>query len=71
MSNKQIVIDFLKALEKEKSADVLERFYHPEVEQTEFPNAITKQTAVRNLTDLKTAFAKGRQLLTSETYEVK
>lgn len=71
MSNKQIVIDFLKALEQENSAEVFEKFYHPEVEQTEFPNAITKQTTVRNLTDLKTAYAKGRQLLTKEAYEVK
>ncbi len=43
----KIVLSFLKALTEDKH-DLIETFYHPDAEQTEFPNAITPVTAVRN-----------------------
>lgn len=70
-SNKQLVLDFLRMLEKQESADEFLNFYHPDIEKTEFPNAITKNTTVRTLQDLKDAFGKGSKLLTKQEYEVK
>ncbi len=69
-SNENTVIAFLKMMEERVSQEELEKFYHPEVEQKEFPNAITKHTAVRNLADLKKGAEKGRSVITEETYEV-
>lgn len=69
--NEKLVLDFLKMLESRKSADDLDDFYHPDVEQIEFPNAITRRTATRNIKDLKDASEKGSAILTKEEFEVK
>lgn len=69
--NENTVVAFLKMMEERKSASDLEKFYHPEIEQSEYPNAITKNTAVRNLADLKAASEKGQKFLLNETYEIK
>ena len=69
--NEKTVLAFLKMIEERKSSSDLEKFYHPEIEQSEYPNAITKNTAVRNLADLKAASEKGQRFLLKETYEVK
>ena len=70
-SNEKTVLDYLKMLEQRKTSIELENFYHPEVEQVEFPNAVTKTTTMRSLNDLKDASEKGSKLLTKEEYEVK
>lgn len=69
--NEHTVIQFLKMLENRTFSDELENFYHPIAEQIEYPNALTKQCATRNLSELKTAAEKGAQVLTKEEYEVK
>src|SRR5262249_34408979 len=46
------------------------RFYHPDVEQIEYPNAITRQTAVRTLQDLQAASERGKNVLQKEEYEI-
>lgn len=69
--NEQIVLDFLNMLEQRKSSEELKDFYHADVEQTEFPNTITKNTTVRTLRDLQEAAEKGSMLLTKEEYGVK
>ncbi|GLU43760.1 nuclear transport factor 2 family protein [Allomuricauda sp. NBRC 101325] len=68
--NEKFVMDFLKMLENRKSSNELEKFYHPDSEQTEFPNTLTKQLTVRNLQDLKLASEKGANILTKEAYEI-
>jgi len=70
-NNENTVIQFLKMLESRASSDELEKFYHPDSEQIEFPNALTKQCTTRNLPELKAAAEKGAQVLTKEEYEVK
>lgn len=70
-ANKQLVLDFLKMLEESESPERFIDFYHPDVEQTEFPNAITKNTTVRTLKELKDAFGQGSKLLAKQEYEVK
>lgn len=69
--NENTVIQFLKMLENRTSSDELEKFYHPDAKQIEYPNALTKQCATRNLSELKAAAEKGTQVLTKEAYEVK
>ena len=69
--NETIVVDFLKMVEERKSSNELKRFYHPDIEQIEFPNAITKTTAVRNLSALKEGAEKGAAIMSKETYEIK
>lgn|SRR5690606_4082457 len=70
-ANEKTVCDFLKMMEQRKSANDLDAFYHPEVEQVEYPNAITKAMATRTLSDLKEASEKGSKILTKEEYEIK
>lgn len=70
-ANQQLVRDFLRALETRTPPDELERSYHPEVEQIEYPNAVTKVTAVRGLADLKAGTERGSKLLVKEEQEVK
>jgi len=67
---KAIAIDFIKTLQHRKSAGELLEFYHPDIEQTEFPNAVTKNATVRNLNDLKNASEKGKKILQKEEYNV-
>jgi len=69
--NEKVVVDFLKMIEERKSSKELEKFYHPEVEQIEYPNAITKNTAFRNLGDLKIGSEKGQAIMSSEKCEIK
>jgi hypothetical protein len=69
--NEKLVIDFLKMLEQRKSSTELLDFYHLEVEQTEFPNALTKNKTFRSLKELRDASEKGKQVLSKELYEVK
>ena len=70
-NNQLLVLDFLKMLEQRRPAKEFVNFYHPGVEQIEFPNAITKNTKKRTLAELKEAYEKGGALLTKEQYEVK
>lgn len=69
--NENTVLQFLKMMESRTSSDELEKYYHPDSKQTEFPNAITKQCTTRTLEELKLASEKGAQILTKEQYEVK
>lgn len=70
-TNQQLVRDYLRVMEMRTSSDELEHFYHPDVEQIEYPNTITKFTAVRSLADLKAGAERGSKLLQKEEYEVK
>jgi SnoaL-like protein len=65
-----IAIDFVKTLQNRKSSEELLRFYHPDIEQIEFPNAVTKNKVIRKLNDLKAGAEKGKTILQKEEYEV-
>jgi hypothetical protein len=41
-----------------------------DIEQIEFPNAITKNTAIRKLDDLRKGAEKGKSVLLKEEYEI-
>ncbi len=70
-ANENTVIEFLKMLENRKSSKELDGFYHPDSQQIEFPNALTKQRTTRTLQELKEASDKGSKILTKESYEIK
>lgn len=75
MTNKQsdllqITRAYLNALEEGKSWDELSVYYAETVEQIEYPNRLLDKGTTRNLTDLKEAFLRGKQVLLSQTYDI-
>ncbi len=68
--NEKLVIAFLKMLEERRSAAELEQFYHPDIEQVEYPNTISKNTAIRQLNDLKDGAERGKKIFAKEEFEI-
>lgn len=67
MSRAAIVRAYLKAIEQRKDVSA---FYAPDVVQEEFPNLLSPTGARRELADLKTAGARGRNVMRAESYEI-
>ncbi|MGC4103428.1 nuclear transport factor 2 family protein [Ferruginibacter sp.] len=70
-TNEEKVLAFIKMMEEQRPVEELDEFYHPDVEQTEFSNAIVKNTVVRKLADLKAGAERGRKIMQREEYEIK
>lgn len=70
MTNADIVEAFLKMLTSDRTADDLRRFYHPEVEQTEFPNAILPKTVTRKMDDIIISSEKGKSIMVKEEFDI-
>ena len=68
--NKELVINFLKAIENRVNTAELSVYYHDEVEQTEYPNALVKNTVLRYKAALLEAAERGKNVITKETYEM-
>ena len=68
--NEALVLNFLKKLETRKSSAELKAFYHEEIEQIEYPNAILKEKASRNLSEIMAASERWQKVITKEAYEV-
>lgn len=66
----EITKDFITMLQTRKSSDELLNFYHTDIEQVEFPNALTKNITVRKLDDLLLASERGMKVLEKEEYEI-
>ena len=67
MSRADLVRAYLKAIETR--GDSL-AFFTEDAVQEEFPNALVPAGARRTLADLREANARGRNVLTSESYEI-
>jgi len=67
MSRADIVRAYLKAIESR--GDSL-AFFADDAVQEEFPNALVPAGARRTMGELREANARGRNVLTSETYEI-
>jgi ketosteroid isomerase-like protein len=67
MSRADIVRAYLKAIESR--GDSL-AFFAEDAVQEEFPNALIPSGARRTMTELREANARGRNVMTSETYEI-
>jgi len=62
---------YLALLERfETDPAAFRHLLHPEIEQTEFPNALTASTKVRGLSGMLEGARAGRQLLASQSFEV-
>ncbi len=66
----EIVNNFLLTIEKCKGIKKLVEFYHPDIEQIEFPNLLVKNKTIRNLEDLKEAYERGKKALQKENYRI-
>jgi ketosteroid isomerase-like protein len=69
-SVEQVVAAFIHTLQNRESASELIHFYHPDIEQIEFPNTLTRIKTVRTLEGLKSASEKGKAVLQKEHYEI-
>jgi ketosteroid isomerase-like protein len=67
MSRADLVRAYLKAIEDRKDSLA---FFAEDAVQEEFPNALVPNGARRTLADLREANARGRDVLTSESYEI-
>lgn len=67
MSRAEIVRAYLRTIERR--GDSL-AFFADDAVQEEFPNALAPAGARRTVADLREANARGRDVLTSETYEI-
>jgi len=67
MSRADLVRAYLKAIETRKDSLA---FFAEDAVQEEFPNALVPNGARRTLADLREANARGRDVLTSESYEI-
>ncbi|CAN5272004.1 hypothetical protein BH09BAC4_BH09BAC4_07410 [soil metagenome] len=65
-----IVTNFVYTLQNRISAEEILSFYHPDVEQIEFPNVLTQRKVIRNLNELRDGLDQGRQVLQKEEYQV-
>ena len=70
MSNLEIVRRYFDAIEQRASVDELAGHFHPDVVQEEFPNRLVPEGARRGLDALREASARGRQVVSSERYEI-
>jgi hypothetical protein len=66
----KIAKNFIKAIEKGKTGDELDAFYHKDVEHITYPNALTRLLTKRNLDELKEASERGKRILSKQTYEI-
>lgn len=68
--NLEIAVKFIKAISEGKSNEDLNDFYDESVKQVEYPNLLTKKIVERNFNDLKDASIKGKQVISSQQYEI-
>lgn len=62
--------NYLAALEAGDETAVFACF-HPKIEQIEWPNALVKTGATRDLAHLKASFAKGKTVIDGQRYDIK
>jgi hypothetical protein len=65
-----IAKNYLKDIERGKTADEIAVYYSESVEQVEYPNLLMPNGSKRNLNDLKEASLRGEKVLTSQTYDI-
>ena len=69
--NLQIVQEYLRTIERNAPFDEVAAYFAPDVVQREFPNRLVPDGATRGLAELAEAAARGRNVVTSQRYEVK
>ncbi len=69
-SNLEFVRRYLAAVSNFAMGDELAAFYHPEVNQIEFPNRLVPNGAERDLKALQAGAEAGRRVMTAQTYDI-
>jgi len=67
----EIVKQYLSAIESGASFEEVQRYLAPDVVQTEFPNRLVPNGAIRRLPELAAAAASGRKVVSSQRYEIR
>ena len=70
MSNEALAREYLSALERGEAGEQLRRFYTPDFQQTEYPNALNPRGQQSDLAKTLERSERGKQLLRSQTYKV-
>lgn len=70
-SNLDTTLRYLKALEDMTSGEALAAFFHPDVIQREYPNALTTRGQTRDLKKLLADSERAKTLLSSQRYAVR
>ncbi len=70
-TNVDTAVRYLKALEQGAVGEQLAAFFHPEVEQREYPNALYRNGQTRGLAQMLEGAERGQQLLSSQRYTVR
>ena len=70
-TNVDTAVRYLQALEQGAVGEALAAFFHPEVEQREYPNALYRNGQTRGLQALLEGAERGRKLLSSQRYTVR
>lgn len=68
--NMEMARAYLKAIEVGSADDAIGRFISPDIVQEEFPNRLSPNGAKRDLSAMRAAAQRGRQVLSDQTYEI-
>lgn len=71
MSNLAVARALLECLSAGGDRSRLAELYHPEIEQTEYPNRLLPQGATRRWPDLTAAWERGARVVAGERYELR
>ncbi len=52
------------------TGEALEKFFHPEIQQTEYPNQISGDVVVRNFTEMLQGADRGKRIFSEQSYDV-
>ncbi|KNB50492.1 nuclear transport factor 2 family protein [Streptomyces caatingaensis] len=68
--NVDLAVRYHRAVARGATGADLARFFHPDVVQREFPNALVPEGAVRDLAAILEAAERGRRVLAEQDFEV-
>lgn len=70
MPDQTLIQDYLAALSRFEAGDNLSKFFHAQFEQKEFPNALTPQTAVRDVAATLQGAERGKAILSEQLFDL-
>jgi len=70
MSNVDLARRYVAAVESGAPFAEIEPFFAPELVQEEYPNLVVKNGITRDLAAIRDAAMRGRQVMTSQRYEI-
>ncbi|MGJ8527477.1 nuclear transport factor 2 family protein [Maritalea sp.] len=68
--NTDLVSSYLDTLNQLKTGDELAKFFHPDVQQTEYPNKITPERVDRDLSKILEGAERGAQILSAQNFTI-